>query len=205
MKSTMKSTGQECPAVLDDEFIAEFGQVATIRDKLAFSALMSRIIDIAVQRALARQRKTGSSGTTGEIPSFRGAQRWEPSATEIQRGRVLTLKEFRKPHNLPVIEFALLAGKSRQQIYKDVEMRRLLALSIGARGQRIPDWQLDPVRKNLTQTLLERAPDVDKWTLYYALSEPNQDFSGKSPIKSVTVGNMERILGTLLSQLGIRD
>jgi len=166
---------------------------------------MSRTIEMAVQRALARQRKTGSSGTTGEIPSFRGTQRWEPSVTEIQRGRVLTLKEFRKPHNLPVIEFALLAGKSRQQIYKDVDMRRLLALSIGARGQRIPDWQLDPIKKNLTQALLEKAWDVDKWTLYCALSEPNQDFSGKSPIKSVTVGNMERILGTLLSQLGIRD
>ena len=141
----------------------------------------------------------------GKIPSFRASKRWGPSVTEIQRGRMLMLKEFRKPHNLPVIEFALLAGKSRQQIYKDVDMRRLLALSIGARGQRVPDWQLDPVRKNLTHALLEKARGVDEWTLYYALCEPNQDFSGKSPIKSVTVGNMERILDTLLSQLGIRD
>lgn len=115
------------------------------------------------------------------------------------------LEEFRKPHNLPVVKFAELAGKSRQQIYKDVEMKRLLALSIGARGQRIPDWQLDPIKKQLTQSLMGKARDVDEWSLYYALSEPNQDFSGKAPVETVTARNIERVLSTLLSQLGIND
>jgi hypothetical protein len=110
------------------------------------------------------------------------------------------LAEFRKPHNLPVTDFSLLAGKSRQQIYKDVEMRRLLALSIGARGQRIPDWQLDVTRKKLTQALLEKARDVDEWTLYYALSEPSEALSGKAPLEVVSPGNMGRVLDVLLDQ-----
>ena len=68
------------------------------------------------------------------------------------------LKEFRKPDNLPVIEFMLLAGKSRQQIYKGVEIRRLFALSSGARGQRLPDSQFDPIRKNLNPVIPDRRP-----------------------------------------------
>ena len=200
MKSTIKSTVQKYSTELDDQCLAEFSRVAIIQDMLAFSALVSRIVDTEVQRALAC-----SPVATLEIPSFRAAKCWEPAATDLQRGRTLLLQEFRKPQNLPVPQFALLAGKSRQQIYKDMEMQRLLALSIGARGQRIPDWQLDPVKKKLTQALLDRARNVEQWTLYYALSEPNQDFSGKSPIESVTAVNIAQVLDTLLSQLGIHD
>jgi len=182
----------------------EFSEVATIRDKLAFSAQLSRVIDREVELALKHQRREPPI-TEPPASAFRAEKRWGPSATDLQRGRVLMLKEFRKPHNLPVTDFAQLAGKSRQQIYKDVELRRLLVLSIGARGQRIPDWQLDATRKKLTQSLLEQARDVDEWTLYYALSEPSEALSGKSPLEVVSSGNMERVLAVLLDQLDIHD
>ena len=177
----------------------EFSEVATIRDKLAFSAQLSRVIEREVELALKHQRREPPAS------SFRAEKRWGPAATDLQRGRALMLAEFRKSHNLPVTDFSLLAGKSRQQIYKDVEMRRLLALSIGARGQRIPDWQLDVTRKKLTQALLKKAQDVDEWTLYYALSEPSEALSGKSPLEVVSSGNMERVLAVLLDQLDIHD
>jgi hypothetical protein len=186
-----------------ERYLEELAEVATIRDKAAFSARLAEIIDREVEQALEHQPQEGSPTETPDL-SFRAEKRWEPSATELQRGRVLMLKEFRKPHNLPVAEFALLAGKSRQQIYKDVEMRRLLALSIGARGQRIPDWQLDETSKRLTQALLDKARGVDEWTLYYALSEPSEALSGKAPINVVTAGNMERILAAVLGKLDIR-
>ena len=182
----------------------EFSEVAIIRDKLAFSAQLSRVIDGEVELALKHQRReTPVTETTAS--SCRAEKRWEPSAMDMQRGRVLMLKEFRKPHNLPVTDFAQLAGKSRQQIYKDVELRRLLALSIGARGQRIPDWQLDVTRKKLTQALLEKARDVDEWTLYYALSEPNEGLSGRAPLDAVTPGNLGKVLSAILGQLDIHD
>jgi hypothetical protein len=180
----------------------EFSEVAIIRDKLAFSAQLSRVIDREVELALKRRETPVTESPTS---AFRAEERWKPSATDLQRGRVLMLTEFRKPHNLPVTDFSLLAGKSRQQIYKDVEMRRLLALSIGARGQRIPDWQLDVTRKNLTQALLEKAREVDEWTLYYALSEPTEALSGRSPLDAVTPGNMGKVLSVILGQLDIRD
>ena len=180
----------------------EFSEVATILDKLAFSAQLSRVIDREVELALKHQRREAPI-TEATASAFRAEKRWEPSATDLQRGRVLMLKEFRKPHNLPVTDFSLLAGKSRQQIYKDVEMRRLLALSIGARGQRIPDWQLDVTRKKLTQALLKKAQDVDEWTLYYALSEPSEALSGKAPLEVVSPGNMGRVLDVLLDQLDL--
>jgi len=139
------------------------------------------------------------------LPSFRAQARWEPSATDLQRARALMLKAFRQPHNLPVTDFAQLAGKSRQQIYKDIEKRRLLALSIGARGQRIPDWQLDETRKKLTQMLMEKASGADEWTLYYALSEPSDALSGKVPVEVVSAGNQGEVLAALLAQLDIHD
>lgn len=139
------------------------------------------------------------------LTSFRAQTRWEPSSTDLQRGRALMLKAFRQPHNLSVTEFAELAGKSRQQIYKDIEKRRLLALSIGARGQRFPDWQLDETRKKLTQALLEKACEVDEWTLYYALAEPSDALSGKVPVEIVSAGNLGKVLAALLAQLDIHD
>lgn len=139
------------------------------------------------------------------IPSFQAQARWEPSATDLKRGRALMLKVFRQPHNLPDTEFAELAGKSRQQIYKDIEKRRLLALTIGTRGQRIPDWQLDETRKELTRKLMEKASDADEWTLYYALSEPSDALSSKVPVEIVSAGNIGKVLATLLAQLDIHD
>lgn len=189
---------------VSNRVLDEFADVATIRDKLAFSARLSRVIDREVKLALGLERGEAHAAEAA-TPSLRADKPWEPSATDLQRGRTLMLKEFRQPHNLPVTEFALLAGKSRQQIYKDIEMRRLLALSIGARGQRIPDWQLDVTRKKLTQALLEKARDVDEWTLYYALSEPNEALSGRAPLDAVTPGNMGKVLSAILGQLDIHD
>jgi hypothetical protein len=184
--------------------IDEFAEVATIRDKRAFGARLTRVIAKEVAQALDQQRRE-ESRPRDPATSFRAEARWEPSVTDLQQGRALMLKAFRQPHNLPVTNFAQLAGKSRQQIYKDVEKRRLLALSIGARGQRIPDWQLDETRKELTQKLMEKACEVDEWTLYYALSEPSEALSGKVPVEIVSAGNMGKVLATLLVQLDIHD
>src|SRR5258708_30912814 len=65
------------------------------------------------------------------------------------------------PDNLPLGVFAKLAGKSRPQINREIEGRRLLSLAMGNRGQRIPDWQLDPVRQEFIQSVLLRAEGVD--------------------------------------------
>lgn len=188
------------------DYLEEFADVVNIRDKLAFSARLAKVINREVAQALKHAHMGPASVTVSVPPSpLRAEKRWEPSATELQKGRALMLQEFRKPHNLPVVAFAELAGKSRQQIYKDVENHRLLALSIGTRGQHIPDWQLDETKKKLTQGLLEKAHGVDEWTLYYALSKPNRSFLGKPPIESVMPSNLERSLDKLLSQLGFQD
>ncbi|RNK52386.1 integrase, partial [Xanthomonas vasicola pv. vasculorum] len=63
--------------------------------------------------------------------ALRAETRWAPNETEVQRGRTALLKTFNQPHNLPIPEFAKLADKSRQQIYKDILARRLLALNVG--------------------------------------------------------------------------
>src|SRR5690606_31094786 len=87
----------------------------------------------------------------------RRAQRPQPMLTEIQRERAAMVETFEAPQNLPVPVFAKLAGKSRDQINREIEGRRLLSLTLGNRGHRIPEWQLEPLRHRFTQKILKRA------------------------------------------------
>ena len=95
-------------------------------------------------------------------------------------------------------------NKSRQQVYKDIAAKRLLAISVGTRGQRIPDWQLDSHALELTQQVLKRAADVDEWTLFHALSEPLDSLNGKSPIKATNKSNMQKAVSAVLNTLGMQ-
>lgn len=181
-----------------ENFAVQFEDVATIHDKRRFNARIAHTIEQALER------RQSNDSTLAAVSPFRAEKRWTPTANDLQRGRALLLKEFRQSHNLPVVAFAALAGKSRQQVYKDIEMRRLLSLSIGAGGQRIPDWQLDETKRALIQAVLERASDLDDWTLYRALSTPNDALSSKVPIDAVTPGNLPRVLKAILAQLGLQ-
>lgn len=130
-------------------------------------------------------------------------QRPQPALTDIQRERAKMLATFEAPHNLPLPIFAKLAGKSRHRINREIQGRHLLSLNIGNRGQHIPDWQLDPVRQQLIHTILQRAGGVDAWTLYRALSEPLEGLEGRSPVEAVTMQNLHKTAGAVLSSLGL--
>ncbi|HAF2412850.1 TPA: DUF4102 domain-containing protein [Salmonella enterica] len=130
----------------------------------------------------------------------------EPELSPFQRERTSMLEVYESPHNLPVITFAKLAGKSRDQINREIKSGQLLTLSLGNRGQRIPDWQLDPQCHSLTRTLLEQSGDVDPWILYKALVTPLNQLDGKSPVESVSDVGLEQAIrnaqGVLTSQTG---
>ncbi|MBS7560201.1 tyrosine-type recombinase/integrase [Pseudomonas sp. RC4D1] len=120
----------------------------------------------------------------------------------IQRERAEMLATYEAPCNLPLLTFAKLAGKSRDQVGRDIKNRRLLALSLGNRGQRIPDWQLDPLCHELVVTVLEQSPGVDVWRLYRALSEPHEQLNGRSPIDVLTPNNVSMAVGIVSSMVG---
>jgi integrase len=130
-------------------------------------------------------------------------QRPQPILTDIQRKRAMMLGIFEAPHNLPLGVFAKLAGKSRPQINREIEGRRLLSLTMGNRGTRIPDWQLDPVRQQFTHIVLERAEGVDDWTVYRALSEPHEVLEGRSPVEAITACNLRKIASAVFGALGL--
>ena len=127
-----------------------------------------------------------------------------PTDVDVQRGRAELIREFERPHNLPLADFVRLAHKSRQQIYKDIAARRLLALDVGRRGQRIPDWQLQAPGLQLTRAVLQAADDVDAWTVYRALAEPSEALGGQSPAASVNRGNVDATARVVLASLGIQ-
>lgn len=92
--------------------------------------------------------------------------------TPIQRNRQAQLEAYEAPHNLSIPAFAKLAGKSRDQINREIKTGQLLAVSFGNSGRRVPDWQLDPVRRQLVQSVRQRAPEFDAWDVYWAMLQP---------------------------------
>ena len=125
----------------------------------------------------------------------------EPQVSDIQRQRAEMLATYEASSNLPLLVFAKLAGKSRDQINRDIKARRLLSLSLGNRGQRIPDWQLDPLRHKLVLAALARFPDVDAWRLYRAVCEPHERLKGRSPIDVLTPENFDMTARIVCSAL----
>ncbi|MGQ7859797.1 tyrosine-type recombinase/integrase [Pseudomonas sp. 32A] len=124
--------------------------------------------------------------------------------SDIQSERAEMLATFEASSNLPLLVFARLAGKSRDQINRDIKARRLLSLSLGNRGQRIPDWQLDPLRYKLVLAVLMQSPDADSWKLYRTLCKPHERLKGRSPIDVLTLENFDITARIVCTALGSR-
>lgn len=125
----------------------------------------------------------------------------QPQPTNIHRERSKLLDKFDAPHNLRVVDYAKLAGKSRRWISYEIQAGNLLALSVGHRGLRVPDWHLDPLKNRLVQMLMRQTQGVDAWQLYDALSQPHAQLSGRAPIEAVKHGNLQKIAMLVRSTL----
>ncbi len=188
------------------EDVHRFAAIVDIPDAEAFAAELQAFVHErveAVELPANLGMKTVEQTLAGKAAALHAGTRWAPGKTDIQRGRAILLDAFEQPHNLPLAKFAKLANKSRQQIYKDIVARRLLALNVGPRGQKLPDWQLDPVKQQLTQTLLQEVEGIDNWTIYRALSEPLESLGGHSPVDAVTPGSIDDVAGAVFNALGV--
>jgi len=108
------------------------------------------------------QADTGVPGVVKRLPAVRlPAAALQPELSPVQRERMERLAVYNSPQMLPVAVFAQAVGKSRRWITHEVQMRKLLALSVGNRGHRIPDWHLDPVKDKLIQAVIKFARAID--------------------------------------------
>lgn len=106
--------------------------------------------------------------------------------SEDQRARLERLEIFNSPSTLPADAFAKVIGKSRRAVSYDIQMGKLLALTMGNRGVRVPDWHLDPVKHHLIQSVLKFAQGTDPWLIYDALSKPHPMLDNRAPIDAAT-------------------
>ncbi|WP_281686598.1 integrase arm-type DNA-binding domain-containing protein [Pseudomonas citronellolis] len=122
----------------------------------------------------------------------------EPYAeiSRIQREREEMLKAYESPSSLPVPLFAKLAGKSKDQVNRELRAGKLLSISLGNRGQRVPDWQLDPLKQKLAQRVLEATEDANPWQVYRALLQPRKFLDG-SAIEKVTPTNLHEVVSVV--------
>ncbi|MGR4868185.1 tyrosine-type recombinase/integrase [Variovorax sp. LARHSF232] len=118
----------------------------------------------------------------------------EEPLSDIQRERMALVDVFEAPHNLPVAEYAKMAGKSRRWISYEIKAGNLLALNLGNRGQRVPDWHLNPVKHALIQAVLKLSRGADPWQIYHALLQPRATLRGRSALKSVTATNLDKLI-----------
>lgn len=129
----------------------------------------------------------------------------EVAVSDLQRERLEMLEIYEAPDNLPVVQFAKLAGKSKDQINREIKAGKLLALGMGNRGQRIPDWQLDPLKQALVHTVLQQVKDVDSWQLYRVLLQPYEALGGRSFIEAVSEENLQEIFKKIVGDLEGKD
>jgi hypothetical protein len=199
------------PIVTDDE-ARRFGKTVLVRNPSGFRLQLEKLvvekIAQATQGGVPEGSPAGSASATLEglrqkANALKATSTWSPSDSDLRKGREALLREFDLPHNVPLTEFARLARKSRQQIYKDIDARRLLALDVGTRGRRIPDWQLDPVALKLTQEVLNRSGDIDAWTLYHALFDPMERLGGRRAVRAVRPGTVAALADAVLADLGV--
>lgn len=210
MSNILEVIADHLPRVKEDEIVRRFSRTVEIRDVHAFAAELEAFVHEHVEAAtlpasldVSMVPATTVRAMAEKASALRAQQRWTPGATDIQHGRALQLAAFAQAHLLPLRDFARLAGKSRQQVYKDIGARRLLALDVGRRGRKLPDWQLVPQGRALTEAVLERATSIDDWTLYRALSEPLEGLGGRSPVAAVTMDSVEEIAGVVCNVLGL--
>ncbi|CAK7255739.1 MULTISPECIES: tyrosine-type recombinase/integrase [unclassified Shinella] len=116
------------------------------------------------------------------------------AVTDAQRERLEMLELFNSPCNLSVVDFAKAVGKSRQSVNYDVRTGKLLALTVGNLGRRIPDWHLDPLKDRFIRAVLMHGWDKDGWQIYRLLKHPYGRLKGRSPIDAVVGENFHDIL-----------
>lgn len=133
------------------------------------------------------------------VPVLQKAVQPEIEVSAIQREREEMLTIYESPNILPVPLFGKLAGKSKDQISRELKAGKLLSISLGNRGQRVPDWQLVPLKLKLVQVMLKQVPDADAWDVYHLLTKPHPGLDDRAPIDIVTPTNLGKIVQVLLA------
>ena len=122
----------------------------------------------------------------------------EPEVSAIQREREEMLAIYESPSSLPVPLFGKLAGKSKDQINRELKTGKLLSISLGNRGQRVPDWQLVPLKHKLAQVLMNQCTHADSWDLYRMLTRPHPDLGERAAIDIVTPKNLGVVVQVIM-------
>ncbi|MFC4160381.1 tyrosine-type recombinase/integrase [Chitinimonas lacunae] len=178
--------------------IVQFQAVpAASSDGAAASTMVSPMLIVTQPRV----GSTESDGATRlpAVPAPRSAML--PVLSGVQREQLALIDIFEAPHNLPAVDFAQLAGKSKRWINYEVSAGNLLALNLGNRGRRIPDWHLDPVKHALIQAVMKLARSAEPWEIYHALAAPRAILNGRAAVDAVTTENTDELIAVVSNEV----
>jgi integrase len=149
----------------------------------------------------AQQEMPAAAVLTQRLSAVRMPGYAQPKMSDLQREHLKLLEIFEGPDNLVVADYAKLAGKSRRWITYEIQADNLLSIQLGNKGQRVPVWQLDPLKRQLVRSILRKTPrGVDTWDIYHALQRPHESLDNRSPLDAVTHENMAKIVNAVVTQ-----
>jgi integrase len=125
----------------------------------------------------------------------------QPPMSDEQRARMELLDIFMSSHNLPVADFARMAGKSGRWINYEVAAGNLLDLRVGNRGRRIPDWHFDPPKHALIQAVLKLNQEVDHWKIYFALLHTEPSLGDRAAIDSLARFKLSKLVQVVCKRI----
>lgn len=176
------------PAMVDDEKLAGAASALTISG--GPSAGRAPIVVSPSGHGAAFQRLS-------PIPIAMVSAAYVPEVSGVQREREEILAIYEAPSNLPVPLFAKLAGKSKDQVNRELKAGKLLSISIGNRGQRVPDWQLLPLKLKLAQVMMKQHPHAGAWELYHLLTKPHPRLDDRAAVDIVMPTNLDKLVQVL--------
>jgi len=147
------------------------------------------------------QEMPTEASPTQRLSAVKTPEYAQPKMSDLQREHLKLLDIFEGPDNLVVADYAKLVGKSRRWITYEIQAGNLLSIQLGNKGQRVPVWQLEPLKRQLIQSILRKTPrGVDTWEIYHALQRPHESLGNLSPLDAVTHGNMATAVRVVLEQ-----
>ncbi len=131
----------------------------------------------------------------------------EHRSKELKTGRNSTLSQIKRIFGkdvLPTLGKMSIYDIRRPQllgVLARIEKRKagqLPSISLGNRGQRVPDWQLVPLKHKLAQVLMAQCPYADSWELYRMLTRPHPDLGDRAAIDVVTATNVPAVVRAIM-------
>ncbi len=130
-------------------------------------------------------------------------ERWDPDAERRRRSRIVAESvQHVYAQTLSAAQVADLTGKSRSQITRDLNSRKLYGLSLG-RHWRIPSWQFTDGRAlpGLADVVPAIPDHLHPTSVEGFMTTPQEDLDSRTPVFYLRTGGNPAVVAEMVAEL----